>query len=246
MRTLLALLTALLVAAVPVAQAAEKYDPYFIDKRELKKQYKRIALAPVEVAADLEMPESAKQLIEAEITKHLEKGDGVALRGELRQNHKRGYTVIPSSVLAGIRSTMIERVGGLTDAATGDVDMAKARAVSDHSLRELWFKNDFDAVGTIRIEVIQAPVENDRAEWDGVKQKVERKGRSLNYTASVAATSVTFAIQDVTEQPLFVNYGGLEVLMMRVKEEFQPLDKSEYFKDEKRIRKAAQLAVKPI
>lgn len=231
MRTLLALLTALLVAAVPVAQAAEKYDPYFIDKRELKKQYKRIALAPVEVAADLEMPESAKQLIEAEITKHLE---------------KRGYTVIPSSVLAGIRSTMIERVGGLTDAATGDVDMAKARAVSDHSLRELWFKNDFDAVGTIRIEVIQAPVENDRAEWDGVKQKVERKGRSLNYTASVAATSVTFAIQDVTEQPLFVNYGGLEVLMMRVKEEFQPLDKSEYFKDEKRIRKAAQLAVKPI
>jgi hypothetical protein len=35
----------------------------------------------------------------------------------------------------------------------------------------------------------------------------------------------------VTEQPLFVNLSGLEVLMMRVKKEFQPLDASEYFRD---------------
>jgi len=230
MKTLIAFVAALLLAAVPVARAADKYDPYFIDKRELRKQYKRIALAPIEVDGALKMPDSARALIEAEITEHLE---------------KRGYTVIPSSTLAGIRSTMIDQVGGLTD-ATGEIDMAKVEAVSAHSLRELWFRHDFDAVATIRIDVLQAPVENDRAEWDGVKQKVQRKGRSLKYTASVAATSVSLSIYDAREQPLFVNYGGLEVLMMRVKEQFQPLDASEYWQDEKRIRKAAQIAVKPI
>jgi len=231
MKTLLALVTALTIIAAPAAQAAEKYDPYFIDKRTLKKEYKTIALAPVEAGANLGMPDSAKQMIEALVTKHLE---------------KRGYKVIPSSVLAGIRKTMTEQVGGLTDPSTGEIDMDKVHAVRDHSLRELWFKNEFDAVATMQIEVFQAPVENDRAEWDGVKQKVPKKGRSLNYTASVAASSLTFSIYDPAEQPLFVNYGGLEVLMMRVKEEFQPLDSSEYFKDEKRIKKAVDVAMKPI
>ena len=67
-------------------------------------------------------------------------------------------------------------------------------------------------------------------------------------TGGVFAGSTMTRFEDWQErwQPLFVNYGGLEVLMMRVKEEFQPLDSSEYFKDEKRIKKAVDVAMKPI
>lgn len=231
MKTLFAFLAVLGIAAAPVALAAEKYDPYAIDKRTFKKTYPRIALAPVEAGAALKMPDSAKQLIEAEITRHLE---------------KRGFTVIPSAALKGIRETMIEQVGGLQNPATGELDMDKVMAVHSHSLRELWFQEAFDALATIRVEIFQAPVENDRAEWDGTSQKLKKQGGSLKYSASAAASTLTVSIFNASEQPLYVNYGGLEVLVMRVKQQLQPLDASEYFQDEKRIRNAVELAIKPI
>ncbi len=231
MRTLTAVLSALTLLLAPVALAADKYDPWLIDKRELKKSYKRIALAPVEAPPNLEMPDSAKRAIEAQVQAHLE---------------KRGYTVVPASVLKGIRERMTEQVGGLRDSATDEIDMQRVNAVRDHSLRELWFRNDFDAIAVIRVDVIQAPIENDKAEWDGTSQKVKKKGGGLKYTASVAASSIAISIYDAAERPLFVNYGGLEVLVMRNKKEFLPLDASEYFQDEKRIKKAVQTAVKPI
>lgn len=230
MRTLIALVSLLCLFTPPLAVSADKYDPYFIDKKTLKKQYKRIALSPVEASASLAMPDAAKAQILALVTKHLE---------------KRGFTVTSSETLGQIRKTMIDQVGGLKDPATGEIDADKVAAVRDHSWRELWFRNDLDAVATVSIQIIQAPVENDKAEWDGVSQKLKKKGR-LKYTASVAASTVALSIYDRREQPLYVNYGGLEVLMMRNKEEFIALDSSEFFQDEKRIKKATGLALKPI
>lgn len=231
MKALLTFVAIFGVAASSIASAAEKYDPFNIDERTFKKEYKRIALAPVEAGTVLDMPEAAKQMIEEEITRHLE---------------KRGFTVIPSTVLKDIRSTMVEQVGGLTDPATGELDMEKVKAVHSHSMRELWYRHEFDALATARVEIFQAQIENDRAEWDGTSQKIARKGGGLKYTATVAASTLTFSVFDETEQPIYVNYGGLEVLMMRVKDQFHPLEKSEYFQDEKRIRNAAQIAIKPI
>ncbi len=230
MKNLFVCLTALCLTLSLPAWAADKYDPFLIDKRVLKKEYRRIALAPVESSASLQMPEAAKEQILALVTKHLE---------------KRKFTVLPNTLLADIRKTMIDQVGGLKDPQTGEPDAEKIAAVQDHSWRELWFRNDLDAVATVRIDILQAPVENDKAEWDGVSQKLQKKGR-LKYTATVAASTVTLTIYDQKKQPLYVNYGGLEVLMMRDKKEFKPLDPSEYFRDEKRIKKATELALKPI
>ena len=228
--SVLCVLIVLLSVGASITSASDKYDPYFIDKRTLKKEYKRIALAPIESPSSLAMPESAKQAVEAQVIKRLQ---------------KRGYIVIPSDTLRGIRKTMIEQVGGLTDTATGKADSAKIAAVRDHSLRELWRTQDFDALAQTRVEITQAPIENDKAEWDGTSQKVKKKGR-LRYTANISASSVSFSIYDVREQPLYINYGGLEVLVERIEAEFHPLDASEYFQDEKRLLKAVDIALKPI
>jgi len=90
------------LAALP---AAADDSPFHIDERDFKRQYEVIALAPVNANDYLQMPEAAARQIEAEVTEELE---------------REGFTVIPSSVLAGIRDTMAERVGGLTDPGTGD------------------------------------------------------------------------------------------------------------------------------
>jgi hypothetical protein len=85
--------------AIP-AVAAKKDDAFVIDKKEFKKQFKTIALSPIDADPVLKMPDSVAAMVEEEITKHLE---------------KRGYVVIPSSVLGGIRNKMEALVGGVTN-----------------------------------------------------------------------------------------------------------------------------------
>jgi hypothetical protein len=229
MNRLLAFLIAFCI--VLPAVAADKESPFLIEKRDFRKQYRTIALAPVDADAIFGMPESAARMIEEEVTRHLQ---------------KRGYTVIPTSVLKGIRETMESQVGGIEDPQTGQVNLAKLQAVRAHAFRELWFQRDFDAIATIRVIVSKAQFAKDRAEWDGVKQKVENKGRNRGYAGTIVASSVSFAIYDQTDKLIYWNYGGLEVLQMRNEAQLLPIPAESYFSDEKRIRKAAKVAISPI
>jgi len=221
---------AVLVAFAACPATADD-SPFYIDERDFKRQYEVIALAPVDANDYLEMPEAAARQIEAEVTEELE---------------REGFTVIPSSVLAGIRETMAERVGGLTDPETGEKDTARVMAVRDHSIRELRLRQRFDALGIIRVDVTRVPVESDEVEWDGVKQRVERDGRRTKYTATIAVSSVSFGAYDHADRPLYVHYGGLEVLMRRVDAQLLPIEPANFFRDEKLIRNAVREALKPI
>lgn len=210
--------------------AAKKDDAYLVDKRQFKKTYKVIALSPVDADAALKMPDSAKAIIEQEITARLQ---------------KRGYTVIPSTVLGAIRQRMEELVGGTVN-EDGDVNIEKLKAVREHALRELWLRESFDAVATMRVVPYTVPMESDSVEWDGTKARLKYEGRTKRYSAKISVSSVSLAIYDSTRKPVFLFYGGLEPLMWRNGEQLEPLDASEYFKDEELIRDAAKIAVSPI
>lgn len=225
------LLAGICLALAPLAMGADKDSPYQIDKKAFKKQYKVIALAPIDADPVLELPDNVAAMIEQEITARLQ---------------KRGYTVLPTSVLTGIRDTMEKQVGGFTDAETGRTDPAKVQAVRSHAFRELWFREQLDAIAMIRVRVTRAEVENDSAKWDGVKQKLATSGKRHKYAARVAASSVTFAVFDDKDTLLYVDDGGLEMLMRREGQSFIPLTAGQFFSDEKRIRKAAQLSVAKI
>jgi hypothetical protein len=213
------------------SMAANDDSPFLIDKREFKKQYKTIALSPVDAVAALKLPDSVARMIEEEVTRHLQ---------------KRGYTVLPSSVLGGIRAAMESQIGGVDDPATGEVDPTKYQAVKTHAFRELWFQHQFDAIATIGIDVLNTRFEKDRAEWDGAKQKIENKGRNRGYTGDIVVTSVSIAVFDSTNKLKYQNYGGLEVLQTRVDAQLVPIPAENFFSDEKRVRKAAQIAMDPI
>jgi hypothetical protein len=230
MRTLLAAVILSFTLVLPVA-AARDDSPYFVDKGEFKKQYKVIALAPVDADALFRLPDSVAQMIEEEVTRRLE---------------KRGYEVLPSSILAGIRKTMEQQVGGIADPATGVVDTDKLRAVREHAMRELWFRNRPDAVATLRISVSTAEFAKGTAEWDGVKQKVASEGRDKGYGGDIAASSVSVAIFDEANRIKYLHYGGLELLQKRVEAMLEAIPADEYFADEKRVRNAAKVAVSEI
>jgi len=231
MKALLTICTALLLAIASPIGAADKDSPFYVNKREFKKQFNTIALSPVDADAQLQMPDGVGEMIEAEVTKHLQ---------------KRGYNVIPSSVLGGIRKAMEEQVGGFENAETGRIDIEKMQAVRTHSIRELWFRHELDAIATVRVSASQVPLENDSVKWDGARQTIEREGKRLKYQGQIVASSVSFAVYDQSDRVMYLNYGGLEALMMRDHEQLVPLPSDRYFKDEKRIRKAAQIAMSPI
>ncbi len=226
--TLSLLMLTCAMAALPAVAA--KDDAFTISKKEFKKQYKVIALSPIDADPILKMPDSVAAMVEEEITKHLE---------------KRGYVVIPSSILGEIRKRMEAQVGGVTDPETGGIYMQRLRAVRDHGFRELWFRHELDAVATIRVSASKVPFEKDRVSWDGVKQKVERKGGG-SFSGNIFVSSVAFAIFDDTDAMLYSHRGGLEVLMRREKDQLVAIEAENYFQDEKQIRKAARVALSPI
>jgi hypothetical protein len=226
----LAVLTAasLLVALHPAAAADE--SPFLIDKKIFKRQVKSVALAPIDAPEAVRMPDSAEAIILEEIVKHL---------------RKRGYEVIPASVLGDIRDTMKRQVGGYQDAKTGRVDMARMQAVREHGHRELLFRHQVDGIASIRIRVVKADYENDNAKWDGTRQRVKHKGGG-KFKGTISASSVSVSIFDRKDKLLFTHRGGLEVLLERDRGQLKPLPPEAYFQDEKRIRKAAKEAVSPL
>ena len=211
--------------------ALAQEDPYFIDKRDFRKQYKTIALSPVDAVEIFNVSGSVAAALEEEITKRLE---------------RRGYTVLPSSVLGGIRAEMEQHVGGLEDPETGKVSPARQRAVRDHATRELWFRHDIDAIATIRVAIVDATFQKGRAEWDGASQKLLAEGRDRGYGGNIRASSVVLGIFDPSGRLLYLNYGGLELLQKRVEAKLLPLPASDYFADEKRVRKAAEISASEI
>lgn len=225
MKTLTTTFLAVMLAVLSSPGVAADESPYLVlDKRDFKKTYKTIALMPVDADPVINLPESAARLLEQEITRHLE---------------KRGYTVIPSAELAAIREAMTRQVGGTEDPS-------KHRAVREHSLRELWFQRDFDAVAKIYVSATAARFADDRVEWDGVKAKLEKKGRNKGYEGTIYASSVSFQVYDQSERLLYVNYGGIEPLQWRDGAQLVPIAPENLFTEEKTIRKAAQIAMKPI
>jgi hypothetical protein len=224
-------LAGLVVAALFARIAAAEEEPFKVNKRDFEKTFKVIALAPPEADPYLPLSDAVKAMLEEEVTRRLQKS---------------GFTVMPSSVLAGIRAEMTAQVGGAVDAKTGQPDPARQAAVREHAFRELWFRHRIDAIATIRIRIFSVPMENDRVEWDGTNQKLASEGKSVQYKANVSVSSVVVGIYDSKDAPLYVSYGGLEPLLRREGGQLQPLPAERLLLDEEKIRKAAQIAVKPI
>lgn len=211
--------------------AADSDEAFLIDKKQFEKQIKTIALTPVEADGYFDLPDKVAAIFEEEVTARLKKS---------------GYKVIPSSVLGGIRKTMEQQVGGFQDSETGKVDEARVLAVRTHAFRELWFREQFDALGNIRVSIYQVPLENDMVEWDGTRQEISHEGRGKKYTAKVYVSSVSVAVYDETFKQLYLYYGGIEPLMYRADEKLEVLGNDQLFRNEKKIREAVKIAVEPL
>jgi hypothetical protein len=233
----LANLVLCMLATFVLAGHAESTKDAFLgaSKKELKKEYSYLAIAPLEVPAALKISDETRSTIEAEVIKRLE---------------KEGFRILPPSAMQAIRDTMRELVG-LTG-EPGESDLEKLSAVRDHSYRELLLTHDIDAVVALRVRVVAAPFSNDKAEWHNTSQKIKHQGDGLmkfisgkSYSGTIAASSLQISIWDRSENPLYSWNGGIEVLMQRNGKALEYMPENAFWQDEKRIMKAIKLALKP-
>lgn len=201
-------------------------------EKNLKKQYNYLAIAPIEAPDALKMPDSIKSDIEAEVTSALE---------------KEGFKILPARALQDIRDHMNQLVS-----QSSATDSEKEAAVRDHSYRELLFRHNIDGIIALRIKVVGAPFNNDKAEWHGTTQSIKHSGDGLakfitgkKYSGTIAASSLSVTIWDRKESLLYSWPGGIEVLMQREGDSLNYMPEEQFWQDKKRIQKAVKLALKP-
>lgn len=237
MKSILHIIVVSLILVVPDTFAASTKDAFIgIKKKTLKKEYTYLAVAPLDAAPALKMPNTIRQQMETAIVERLE---------------KEGFKVLAPDVMRNIREHMKTLVG-LGD-NSDQKDTAKAEAVRDHSYRELMYRHPVNGIVSIRVLPVSAPFMNDKAEWHGTSQKIKHRGDGLmkfitgkSYGGNIAASSLKVAIWDRQENLLFSWAGGIEVLMQRNAKSLEPIPASQYWQDEKRIRNAVKLALKPL
>ncbi len=222
--------------AYPAHSASSKDAFIGIKKSTLKKEYRYLAVAPLDVSPALKMPDSVKQRIENDIITRLK---------------KEGFKVLPPEIMRSIREHMRQLVS--LDENPDKEDTAKAAAVRDHSYRELMFRHPINGIVSIRVQPVSAPFRDDKAEWHGTSQKIKHRGDGLmkfitgkNYGGNIAASSLKVAIWDRQETLLYSWYGGIEVLMQRNAKSLEQIPPDQYWRDAKRIKKAVKLALNPL
>lgn len=235
MRTFSKLILLVFILVNHNAYAASNSKAAFVgvkNKKTLKKEYNHIALTPIDVAASLNMPDSVKQLLESEIIRRLE---------------KKGYKVTKPQIMQSIRDNMSNLMN------TSSLNNEQKLAVREHSYRELLYRHPVDAVVSMRVQAIAAPFQDDKAEWDGVSQKIKHKGDGLlkiitgtNYGGHIAASSLKITFWDRKQQVLYHWGGGIEVLMQRNAKKLEYLPASALWQKEKRVKNAIKLALKPL
>ncbi|MEQ8858750.1 MAG: hypothetical protein RIC56_08890 [Pseudomonadales bacterium] len=229
-------LLAVLIVLLPVAGAPVAADesPYRVSKTAFRERIGSLALTPLYAPEMFAVSDGVRELIEAEVSKRFE---------------KTKIEVLPLETYARVRATLADQIGGIRDAG-GTIDPARRAAVWDHAKREMRLRHPVDGFAELSITLVRASFRDDRAEWDGVKQKVQHSGDGFalfggrDYQGSIAAASFQLAIFDRSDELLYLNRGGIEVLQDREGSRLVLRDADGFFQDEKRLRKAVQLAFK--
>ncbi len=216
------LATAMLAAGS--LQAADD-SPYLIEKKVFKKSIRKIALTPLDTPALFALTDEQVAMIEAEMVERLE---------------KKKFDIVPIDTYRQLRDTMIAQIGGL-EGANGALDNERVLAVWDHARREMFFRHDVDAIATISMRPVSAPFEKDRAEWDGIKQKIQSKGRG-SFSGNIAAASLQLHFTNRDGELAYLARGGVSVLQRREGAKLvEAMDG--VFSDDKRLNKAVRLVV---
>lgn len=233
------LLMAISVVALIGAGCAKPYNPFVISRDQIYSKVETIAVAPVAVPEDLEVPEPVKAKFASTI------------EAKLRE---AGFLVVPSGEYAKIWEGIAEQVGAFFDPVTGKRDESKFKALRKNCLRELLTKYNANAVVYPEIRAVTANFSSYTAWWHGTRESVKVPNEGIlaaltrgNYYGTLAALSLVVTIKDMDEVEMYVNPGGIQVLArVSSRGKFVPVPPNELLVNEERNGAAVDIAMEPL
>jgi hypothetical protein len=231
------LLVTVVIALIVVACATKTpYNPFKIDQNEFYVNTKTIALLPcgVQIKASEQVIAKFESLIE----------------NKLRE---AGFSVLPSKEYKDIWKHNVDQMGAIFDPKTGKRDDSKIKAIREQCYKELAGKLNVDAVLISRIMIVKAPFYRYTAKWDGTDESMDIRHDAIKFLTtsmirhgSVPALSLAIAIKDIHGTPVYVNWGGIQVITKYSSKGFVQVPKNELFLDEERNVAAVNIALDPL
>jgi hypothetical protein len=230
------ILAVLVVAGCSTKPKVVKTDPYIVPEDEFKKSVNIIATAPVTIIEGL-----------PDATPVIDNFDAL-IENRLRNY---GYTILEPKEYKTVWERVVAQMGGITDPETGLRDPVKLTRAMFATLDSLKVDFELDAVLIPDIVVVEAEFAAGNAVWDGASQRIESGGPlssvfSGSQRGVVGALSLTISIRGEDGTELYANAGGIETLSRISGKEFINVPRQELFADEKRNKKAVEIALKPL
>lgn len=223
---------ACLIAFCTSCAVSPPYDPFVKSRSEIINTVDVLIMTPV-ILSDFDRKGEVAARYEALITERLETA---------------GFKVIPSSEYSSIWDPMIEKLGGVFDPLTGDIDKEKLEAARLHTTNELIRKFDIDCYVRPRIIVTKASWGGNTATWDGVTDHTTGKGGfwatifAPEATGTIPALSLVLPLTGTSGEIYYVGRGGIQ-LFAHYKGGFVDVPKSMLFVDPERDVNAVNVAL---
>jgi len=189
----------------------------------LGQEIRRIALSPVEGASVRPDSMAASARIEELVARRLVKS---------------GFETVPAIEAGGIRTRLLDSVGGYYSRLTGEVIEEKYRAVEAGTLGELKDRLGADAWLRLELVAVAADFSGGKARWDGASEGVAPVGKG-----TVMALSLRAVLLRGYGDTLYAGRAGIQVLQKVKDYRIVPVPPAKLLADEDRMEKAARMLV---
>lgn len=241
MRLAVLLATAIALSATSPAAIAEQYDPYKVPKEVIAGRVDAIALWPVQVRFDGEVPDNLQTRVEEMVTAAL-----VA----------KGYRVVPSEEYLAAWIEVAEKVGAVFDPVTGKPDEDKLATVRDFAGREMVARHGVDAVLFVQITPDSVrpwvqPRFMHPGEFHAIDQELVWQGRPLqahpdNQPQSVSGTYLGVILEDLKGAQLYNIRAPIEYTRIYLLGSYEDVPRASLFRDQGRLQTALDKTLGPL
>lgn len=214
--------------------ATKPYDPFRIPAAELRGRVRTIALAPLQVSADLADRSFARDQIEPLVVKRLEQG---------------GFAVVPSAEMERLWRAAAADVGGVFDPVSGEVDRERYDAVEASVLHDLRSQQRVDGVLWLRIYTVDLYLAGATTTFCGTTGDVYWPGGrlgALEQATLVRASCLSAVLFDMEERELYGIRSGLETVETFASQTRAVRPPEERLRNPVRIRAAVEATVGPL
>ncbi len=207
--------------------AASPYDLFIVSEAEFFDRTQRIALVPLYVDVDLDVPDTIVSMLDSLVE---------------NETTVAGFDVIPSLVYDELWRRIVEDVGGVFDPYTGRRDDERFESAVAQLRRELVERYQPHALLAPELWIVEADFRDARATWDGATQNIAESIFRRGVDGVVLAITLGIIIEDLDGAELYVNGGGIEVM-----ETLEgPVPPEALFRDAGRIEHAVRTALQPL